>query len=207
MSYDKQKLLRFQEAILEDADEKIARMNQNVSKYEQRELNNTKQQKLEEIFTYMQNRVRHLKSEFNYKLTKKSLEFKKEILSFRNELIEKVMKQSENEILNFVHSDEYKNYLLNKVKQVFDEFNFSNAKIKIRREDLKFKEDILNCGNISEVLIDDHNKLGGFTAIDPKSNILVDKTIATILDNQRQHLLKTSGLIVNKDWNEVKEFE
>lgn len=199
MSYDKQKLLRFQEAILEDADEKIARMNQNVSKYEQRELNNTKQQKLEEIFTYMQNRVRHLKSEFNYKLTKKSLEFKKEILSFRNELIEKVMKQSENEILNFVHSDEYKNYLLNKVKQVFDEFNFSNAKIKIRREDLKFKEDILNCGNISEVLIDDHNKLGGFTAIDPKSNILVDKTIATILDNQRQHLLKTSGLIVNKD--------
>ena len=207
MSYDKQKLLRFQEAILEDADEKIARMNQNVSKYEQRELNNTKQQKLEEIFTYMQNRVRHLKSEFNYKLTKKSLEFKKEILSSRNELIEKVMKQSENEILNFVHSDEYKNYLLNKVKQVFDEFNFSNAKIKIRREDLKFKEDILNCGNISEVLIDDHNKLGGFTAIDPKSNILVDKTIATILDNQRQHLLKTSGLIVNKDWNEVKEFE
>ena len=199
MSYDKQKLLRFQEAILEDADEKIARMNQNVSKYKQRELNNTKQQKLEEIFTYMQNRVRHLKSEFNYKLTKKSLEFKKEILSFRNELIEKVMKQSENEILNFVHSDEYKNYLLNKVKQVFDEFNFSNAKIKIRREDLKFKEDILNCGNISEVLIDDHNKLGGFTAIDPKSNILVDKTIATILDNQRQHLLKTSGLIVNKD--------
>lgn len=199
MSYDKQKLLRFQEAILEDADEKIARMNQNVSKYEQRELNNTKQQKLEEIFTYMQNRVRHLKSEFNYKLTKKSLEFKKEILSFRNELIEKVMKQSENEILNFVNSDEYKNYLLRKVKQVFDEFNFSSAKIKIRREDLKFKEDILNCGNVSEVLVNDHNKLGGFTAIDPKSNIMVDKTIATILDNQRQHLLKTSGLIVNND--------
>ena len=33
MSYDKQKLLRFQEAILEDADEKIARMNQNISNY------------------------------------------------------------------------------------------------------------------------------------------------------------------------------
>lgn len=199
MSYDKQKLLRFQEAILEDADEKIARMNQNVSKYEQRELNNTKQQKLEEIFTYMQNRVRHLKSKFNYKLTKKSLEFKKEILSFRNELIEKVMKQSENEILNFVHSDEYKNYLLNKVKQVFDEFNFNNAKIKIRREDIKFKEDILNCGNISEVLIDDHNKLGGFIAFDPKSNVMIDKTISTILDNQRQHFLKTSGLIIKND--------
>lgn len=199
MSYDKQKLLRFQEAILEDADEKIARMNQNVSKYEQRELNNTKQQKLEEIFTYMQNRVRHLKSKFNYKLTKKSLEFKKEILSFRNELIEKVMKQSENEILNFVHSDEYKNYLINKVKQVFDEFNFNNAKIKIRREDIKFKEDILNCGNISEVLIDDHNKLGGFIAFDPKSNVMIDKTISTILDNQRQHFLKTSGLIIKND--------
>ncbi len=199
MSYDKQKLLRFQEAILEDADEKIARMNQNVSKYEQRELNNIKQQKLEEIFTYMQNCVRHLKSKFNYKLTKKSLEFKKEILSFRNELIEKIMKQSENEILNFVNSDEYKNYLLSKVKQVFDEFNFSNAEIKIRREDLKFKEDILNCGDISQVSIDDHNKLGGFIAIDLKSNVMIDKTISTILDNQRQHFLKTSGLIIKND--------
>ena len=71
MSYDKQKLLRFQEAILEDADEKIDRMNQNISNYEQRELNNAKQKQLEEIFIYMQNRVRHVKSEFNYKLSKK----------------------------------------------------------------------------------------------------------------------------------------
>lgn len=199
MSYDKQKLLRFQEAILEDADEKIARMNQNVSKYEQRELNNEKQQKLEEIFTYMQNHVRHLKSEFSYKLTKKSLEFKKEILSFRNELIEKVMQQSENEILNFVNSDKYKDYLLGKVKQVFDEFDFNKTKIKLRREDLKFKEDILNFENVSEVLVDDHNKLGGFTLIDTQSGIMIDKTISTILNNQRQHFLKTSGLIIEND--------
>lgn len=199
MSYDKQKLLRFQEAILEDADEKVAHMNQNISKYEQRELNNAKQQKLEEIFIYMQNRVRHLKSEFNYKLTKKSLELKKEILSFRNELIEKVMQQSENEILHFVNSDEYKDYLLHKVKQVFDEFNFSNVKISVRHEDLKFKEDILNFKNVSEVLVDDHNKLGGFIAVDTQSNIMVDKTISTILNSQRQHFLKTSGLIIEND--------
>ncbi len=199
MSYDKQKLLRFQEAILEDADEKIARMNQNISNYEQRELNNAKQKQLEEIFIYMQNRIRHVKSEFNYKLSKKSLDFKKKILSFRNELIKQVMQQSEKEILDFVNSDKYKDYLLNKIKQVFDELNFNDTEIKVRREDLKLKKDLLMFKNISSVLVDDQNKLGGFVLIDKQSNIVIDKTISSILNNQRQHFLKTSGLIIEND--------
>ena len=199
MSYDKQKLLRFQEAILEDADEKIARMNQNISNYEQRELNNARQKQLEEIFIYMQNRVRHVKSEFNYKLSKKSLDFKKKILSFRNDLIKQVIKQSEREILDFVNSDKYKDYLLNKIKQVFDEFNFNDAEIRIRREDLKLKKDLLMFKNVSSVLADEQNKLGGFVLIDKQSNIIIDKTISSILSNQRQHFLKTSGLIIEND--------
>lgn len=199
MSYDKQKLLRFQEAILEDADEKIARMNQNISNYEQRELNNVRQKQLEEIFIYMQNRVRHLKSEFNYKLAKKSLDFKKKILSFRNELIEQVIQQSEKKILDFVNSDKYKDYLLNKVKQVFDEFNFNDTEIKVRHEDLKYKKDLLMFKNLSNVLVDDQNKLGGFIVIDKQSNIVIDKKISTILNDQRQHFLKTSGLIIEND--------
>ncbi len=199
MSYDKQKLLRFQEAILEDADEKIARMNQNISNYEQRELNNARQKQLEEIFIYMQNHVRHVKSEFNYKLSKKSLDFKKKILSFRNDLIKQVIQQSEKEILDFINSDKYKYYLLNKIKQVFDEFNFSDAEIRVRREDLKLKKDLLMFKNVSSVLADEQNKLGGFVLIDKQSNIIIDKTISSILSNQRQHFLKTSGLIIEND--------
>lgn len=199
MSYDKQKLLRFQESILEDADEKIARMNQNISNYEQRELNNVKQKQLEEMYIYMQGRVRHLKSEFNYKLAKKSLDFKKKILSFRNELIEQVIKKSEQEILSFINSDKYKDYLLNKVKQIFCEYNFNKAEIRIRQEDLKFKKDLLMFDDVSDVLADSQNKLGGFVVIDKRSNIVVDKKISTILNNQRQHFLKTSGLVIEND--------
>lgn len=199
MSYDKQKLLRFQEAILEDADEKIARMNQNISNYEQRELNNAKQKQLEEIFIYMQNRVRHVKSEFNYKLSKKSLDFKKKILSLRNDLIDQVIQQSEKEILDFVNSDKYKDYLLNKVKQVFNEFNFNDTEIRVRHEDLKLKKDLLMFKSVSSVLADEQNKLGGFIIIDKQSNIIIDKTISTILNSQRQHFLKTSGLIIKND--------
>ena len=83
MSYDKQKLLRFQESVLKDVDEKIAHMNRNISKYEQRELENAKQQQLEIIFTYMQDRVQSLKSEYAHRVTQKSLELKKQVLCFR----------------------------------------------------------------------------------------------------------------------------
>ena len=194
MSYDQQKLLRFQESVLKDADEKIARMNRNISKYEQRELENAKQQQLDIIFTYMQNRVQSLKSEYAHKVTKRSLELKKEILSFRNGLVEKIVQQCKSEILHFVNSDKYKSYLLDGVKNAIDKFSIVGAKIALRKEDMKFKDELLKISELSEIISDNKNKLGGFKLIAPRRGIMVDKTIETILAEQVRSFSKTDGL-------------
>ncbi|MDE5600662.1 MAG: hypothetical protein K2I60_03495, partial [Oscillospiraceae bacterium] len=89
MAYDEQKLLRFKESVLDDADKKIAQMKSDALKYEQTELENVKNQKYDKIFNYMQNKVRHLKWRYSRKITKKSLELKKETLIFRNDLVDK----------------------------------------------------------------------------------------------------------------------
>ncbi len=199
MAYDEQKLLRFKESVLNDADKKIAQMKSDALKYEQTELENIKNQNYDKIFNYMQNKVRDIKWKYSRKITKKSLELKKETLVFRNELVNKLFKQCEQEIINFINSDKYKEYLLNLVKKSSSDFVCDNAKIKIRKEDLKLKEELLELPGISKVEVDDENQFGGFNLIDEKCNLMLDETIASKLDSERKYFYKTSMLTIIND--------
>lgn len=199
MAYDEQKLLRFKESVLNDADKKIAQMKSDALKYEQTELENIKNQNYDKIFNYMQNKVRDIKWKYSRKITKKSLELKKETLVFRNELVNKLFKQCEQEIINFINSDKYKEYLLNLVKKSSSDFVCDNAKIKIRKEDLKLKEELLELPGISKVEVDDENQFGGFKLIDEKCNLMLDETIASKLDSERKYFYKTSMLTIIND--------
>ena len=199
MSYDKQKLLRFQESVLKDVEEKVARMNRNVSKYQQRELENAKQQQLDIIFTYMQDRVQSLKSEYAHKFTQKSLELKKKVLCFRNELVEKIVHECENEILQFVNSEKYMPYLLGGIKNAIDRFSIKNAKITLRKEDLKFRDEFLKISELSGITSDNKNNLGGFKLIDAEHGIMIDQTLETILQEQVKRFSATDGLRIEND--------
>ena len=199
MSYDKQKLLRFQESVLKDVDDKIARMNRNISKYEQRELENAKQQQLEIIFTYMQDRVQSLKSEYAHRFTQKSLDLKKQVLCFRNELVERIVHECETQILQFVDSSKYMPYLLSGIKNAIDKFSIQSAKIQLRKEDLKFRDEFLKIKELSGITSDHKNKLGGFKLIDSARGIMIDQTLETILKDQVRRFSKTDGLRIKND--------
>lgn len=199
MSYDKQKLLRFQESVLKDVDDKIARMNRNISKYEQRELENAKQQQLEIIFTYMQDRVQSLKSEYAHRVTQKSLDLKKQVLCFRNELVERIVHECETQILQFVDSSKYMPYLLSGIKNAIDKFSIQSAKIQLRKEDLKFRDQFLKIKELSGITSDHKNKLGGFKLIDSERGIMIDQTLETILKDQVRRFSKTDGLRIKND--------
>ncbi len=199
MSYDKQKLLRFQESVLKDVDEKIAHMNRNISKYEQRELENAKQQQLEIIFTYMQDRVQSLKSEYAHRVTQKSLELKKQVLCFRNGLVEKIVQECETQILQFVNSDKYMPYLLGGIKNAIDKFSIRSAKIQLKKEDLKFRDELLKIKELSGITSDHKNRLGGFKLIDSERGIMIDQTLETILKDQVGRFSKTDGLRIKND--------
>lgn len=199
MSYDEQKLLRFQESVFKDVDEKIARMNHNILKYEQRELENAKQQQLDIIFTYMQDRVQSLKSEYAHRFTQKSLELKREVICFRNGLVEKIVDECKTQILQFVDSDKYMPYLLSGIKNAVDKFSIQSAKIQLRKEDLKFRDELLKIKELSGIISDNKNKLGGFKLVDPERGIMIDQTLETILQDQIRRFSATDGLRIKND--------
>ncbi|MDE5852991.1 MAG: hypothetical protein K2G97_02995, partial [Oscillospiraceae bacterium] len=84
-------------------------------------------------------------------------------------------------------------------KKSSSDFVCDNAKIKIRKEDLKLKKELLELSGISKVEIDDENQFGGFKLIDEKRNLMLDETIASKLDSERKCFYKTSMLTLTND--------
>lgn len=196
MSYDKEKLSRFQNTVLSEADEKIQKMKEEAQEYEKSELEKTRQQEYDRIFTYMQAQVRNLEWKYRRIVTKKSLEVKREVLICRNELTEKVFAQTKEKLLQFANSAEYKDYLLNRLKTAVKDFPCNGASIAVRAEDFAFEKDLLETSGVASVVVDKSNQLGGFCIINQQSGLLLDETLASDLIEQRQYFYQISGMTV-----------
>ena len=181
MSYDKKKLENFKSSIFEDIKLKTANIKHDIYAYEKKELDDAKQQALDEIFQYMQGRIKDLKDSYEYKLTEKKFEIKKYILSFRNSLVKDIVESCEKNIIDFAKSEKYIEYMLNKIRNVLCEQNLVGVEISVKNGDLAFKEDILKIEKVKEVSVDVNNVLGGFKLIDRKSKIEIDETFETLL--------------------------
>lgn len=196
MSYDKEKLSRFEKTVLAQAEEKIQKIRSEIKEYEKSELEKTKQQEYDRIFTYMQTQVHNLEWKYKRIVTKKSLEAQREILVCRNELIEKVFEQTKEKLLRFAESAEYKIYLIKRLGKAAETFSCKDAEISVRAQDMQFEEDILRATGAAIVSVDKSNKLGGFKIINNKDGLLLDETLDSDLIEQRQYFYQTCGMTV-----------
>lgn len=197
MAYNKQKLLRFKEAILKEADFKIIELKKNSLNAEKIEIETSKNRKLNEIFIDMQKSIKEIKYDFEKKFSKKVLELKNEILIFRNSLIENFKKTCRKEIEKFTQTSEYENYLIEKIKKSCNNLNLTKAKLKLKRLDLKFKDKISNLLNFETIEADDSIKMGGFKIVLEEQKILIDETLTNSLEKSFKNFNKNYELALN----------
>lgn len=196
MSYDKEKLSRFEKTVLAQAEEKVQKIRSEIKEYEKSELEKTKQQEYDRIFTYMQTQVHNLEWKYKRIVTKKSLEAQREILVCRNKLIEKVFEQTREKLLRFTESAEYKIYLIKCLEKAAKTFLCKDAEVSVRAQDMEFEEDILKATDAASVSVDKSNKLGGFKIINNKNGLLLDETLDSDLIEQRQYFYQICGMTV-----------
>lgn len=194
MSYDEKKLISFKETIFRDIEEKakilveeaLKNKEEYLKKFEEKILVN-EQKKLEE-------KIIELESKYKHELTRKEFESKREILAYRNKLIEDIIENCEKNLTNFSKTLEYETYLLEKVKKTINEEKREKIIIRVREQDLKFETQIKALDERIEIEVDKKNILGGFKLIDIKNSIEVDETFKTALNMVMQDFYKTSKL-------------
>ena len=203
MSYDEKKLISFKETIFRDIEEKakilveeaLKNKEEYLKKFEEKILVN-EQKKLEE-------KIIELESKYKHELTRKEFESKREILAYRNKLIEDIIENCEKNLTNFSKTLEYETYLLEKVKKTINEEKREKIIIRVREQDLKFETQIKALDERIEIEVDKKNILGGFKLIDIKNSIEVDETFKTALNMVMQDFYKTSKLNLKNFWNRV----
>lgn len=194
MSYDEKKLISFKETIFKDIEEKakilveeaLKSKEEYLKKFEEKILVN-EQKKLEE-------KIIELESKYKHELTRKEFESKREVLAYRNKLIEDIIENCEKNLTNFSKTLEYETYLLEKVKKTINEEKREKIIIRVREQDLKFETQIKALDERIEIEVDKKNILGGFKLIDIKNSIEVDETFKTALNMVMQDFYKTSKL-------------
>lgn len=199
MAYDKQKLLQFRETILKNADFEIIEIKNKIANYEKVELENAKNKKLNEIFEFMQNNARAIRLKFKQKLSKESLKLRNEIIIFRSEMVEAFKKACKNALQNFAQTPNYESYLIESIKNSCKNLNLEQATLKLKRADLNLKSKILTVASFNSIEADDSIEVGGFKIILKNQNLLIDKTLINLLQNEMKNFNKNCELNLNID--------
>lgn len=199
MAYDKQKLLQFRETILKNADFEIIEIKNKIANYEKVELENAKNKKLDEIFEFMQNNARAIRLKFKQKLSKESLKLRNEIIIFRSEMVEAFKKACKNALQNFAQTPNYESYLIESIKNSCKNLNLEQATLKLKRADLNLKSKILTVASFNSIEADDSIEVGGFKIILQNQNLLIDKTLINLLQNEMKNFNKNCELNLNID--------
>lgn len=194
MSYDEKKLISFKETIFRDIEEKAKILVEEALKNKEEYLKRFEEKILVNEQKKLEEKIIELESKYKHELTRKEFESKREVLAYRNKLIEDIIENCEKNLTNFSKTLEYETYLLEKVKKTINEEKREKIIIKIREQDLKFETQIKALDERIEIEVDKKNILGGFKLIDIKNSVEVDETFKTALNMVMQDFYKTSKL-------------
>lgn len=197
MSIEHDKLLAFENAILEETNREVEAMEADLQKYKEEELQKAKDEEYNRFFVYMQEQVHALKARYKKNMTKAELAGKQDLLRFRNRLTDAVFATAEARILEFSASERYPDFLIGEITAALAQFPCDAAAVSLRAEDLKLESAIrAACPTVSAVSVDKKNRLGGFCLINQEKGLLADHTFGSKLQDKRPAFYASCGLSV-----------
>lgn len=145
-----------------------------------------------ETDTYLEKELNELRIFAVTQSSQAKLQTKRDLLSLRSELVDKLFEDVLNELKAFVESDRYSEYLKTKIKGI----DVSNGYFRIRQKDEEIFKQVLkelkltNKFEIKPIII------GGFTFVDTKNNLEYDLTLDNSLKEQKDWFQRESKFTI-----------
>ena len=115
----------------------------------------------------------------------------KKLVEKREEYVNTIFTEVKNKLVEFVNSSNYLEYLTSHVKAVSDEYQMTDCVLCVRKEDLKYAYALP-----IEVEEGQQIQLGGFIIENKTTNVVVDESLDSNLEAQKDWFYKTSGLMI-----------
>lgn len=190
MATQEQKLSKFIDAINKEAKERREQILRDAKEYSDRELEHAEQEVLTDAYELIQKETALMRNEIGRDLSKKTIDGRKELILKREQMTNQIFERAASGLKEFTQTPEYKGFLLktaeNGAKRLSGEIT-----LYLRAEDMKFESAVSDKISCTVVTADDI-QIGGLRLSD--GQILIDQTLDSRLEEQREDFIKTSGL-------------
>ncbi|MBQ5315460.1 MAG: V-type ATP synthase subunit E, partial [Oscillospiraceae bacterium] len=126
---------------------------------------------------------------------KAEFEAHKDILRYRNSLVDKLFSEVKEKLSEFRKTDEYRAFL---EKSLENEKKSDNMIVYLMSDDMKYKDILSKIADV-EFKVDASIKLGGLSVCYPDELVIVDKTFDTLLSDEKRNFASGGTLMLDNE--------
>lgn len=121
----------------------------------------------------------------------------KKLVDKRDEYVASIFKEAKNKLVAFVNSKDYQTYLIKHMEEICKLYQMEDSILELREEDMKYKDELIKAYGIAlEVEASNKIMIGGFIIKNKVTNVVVDESLDSALESQKDWFYKTSGLMI-----------
>jgi len=187
----------FLKAIEKYAAEQRNKIETEAEEFKAKELNKAEEDGLKEAYVLLQKKMLSINTGIARELSKAENASRKSVFEKRREIEDKVFERAKEKLLAYTKTGKYTTKLLESAKAVSQKLTADDVILYICERDWKLKDKILSAfGRKCDIQVSDEIQIGGLTGLSRQLGLLVDETLDTKLENQKEWFCENSGLTV-----------
>lgn len=199
MSQPEMKLEKFTSAVLKDADEQRSKILNEIEEYRSLQIEKAEEEILNDAYVMIQNEIAHTKNKNSRQISLSELESRRKLLKLRDDISRSVFEDAAKSLRDFTATSKYVDYICGIIKKCMETFPAGKSVIMVRKDDLQYKDKLLSAFGRADAVCEasaDIN-IGGVIIYNHDKGIVVDETLDSKLENQKDWFAATSGLTIN----------
>ncbi len=197
MATNDEKMNKFYLAINHYAEEQRNKIEQEVAEFKQKELEEAEVDVLAEAYRLIQKEMAEMRNGISREMAQREMNGRRELLGKRQKITEEIFERATKSLFEFTQKSEYATLLQKFAGELSKVFRKPGTILYIKEDDQKYQ------GLIKEAFdgdctfnFDTAIHIGGIRAYNSEMGIVADKTLDSMLEDQREWFEENSGMAV-----------
>lgn len=185
----------FLNALHKYAKEQQEKINTELEEYKQREIEKAESEVLADAYILIQKETAEMQNGFASKISNFEVSEKRNLLKKRQKIVDEVFEEAKKRLIEITKSNEYPVLIKSYAKKIASVLTKKDTVIYIKEEDSSLKESITSVFEEKcSVKFSDKIRIGGIYGYNLKMGMLVDETLDSKLESQREWFADNCGM-------------
>jgi V/A-type H+-transporting ATPase subunit E len=188
---------KFSIAINHYAEEQRQKIENDISSFKQKELEETEIEVLTECYRMIQKEMAQMRSGISHEMAERAMDVRRKLLEKRQKITNEVFNRASDNLKEYTKKESYEVFLKKSSKEFANVFNDSETIFYIKPGDEKYKELIKETfGQKCTFKTNSEILIGGIRAYNADMGVIADHTLDTLLADQLEWFEEYSGMTV-----------